>query len=115
LKQEKQTKGLIAGTRRLLFFTLFSLVCFASALYAIGNKLNFTGRTQVFLLNMILYAGLFLAVCVLLDFVLNTGFILLKHKKHISVKSFVFLFLGIVAFIFSGLAAAILVLTAGVV
>jgi hypothetical protein len=113
LKQEKQTKGLIAGTRRLLFFTLFSLVCFAAAFYVIGNKQNFTGRTQVFLLNTILYAGLFLAVCVLLDFVFNAGFMLLKHKKHISVKSFVFLLLGLVAFIFSGLAAAILVLTTG--
>lgn len=81
--------------------------------YAAGNYRNFTEKTQVFLLNMVLYTGIFLAVCVLLDFVFNAGFTLLKQKKHIPPESFVFLILGFVAFIFSGLAAAILVLTTG--
>ncbi|MDR2445237.1 MAG: hypothetical protein LBD44_04820 [Spirochaetaceae bacterium] len=97
--------------RRLLFFTLFLLLCFASALYVIGNERNFTVKTQFFLLNMILYVGMFLAVCVMLDFIFNAGFALLKQKKHIPSKSFVFLLLGLVAFILSGLAATILVLT----
>ena len=113
MKRERQTSGFIAGARRLLFFTLFSLICFASALYIIGNKRNFTGKTQILLLNIIIYSGIFLAACVLLDFVFGAGFALLKRKKHIPFKSFVFLLVGLAAFIFSGLAAAILVLTTG--
>ncbi|MDR2795438.1 MAG: hypothetical protein LBB47_01855 [Spirochaetaceae bacterium] len=92
---------------------MFSLVCFAAALYAIGNWRNFTEKTQFLLLNIILYAGLFLAVCALFDFVFNAGFTLLKQKKHIPLKSLVFLILGLAALIFSGIAAAILVLTTG--
>lgn len=104
--------GFITVTRLLLFFTLFTLPCFASALYVIGNERNFTGKTQVFLLNIILHAGVFLAASVLLDFVFNAGFAPLK-KTAIPPESFGFLLLGLAAFIFSGLAAAILVLTTG--
>ena len=114
MRKAQQTAGRFAiAVRRLVFFTLFSLICFASALYVIGNERNFTGKTQFFLLNMILYAGIFLASCVLLDFVFNAGLALLEHKKYIPFKSFAFLLLGIAGFIFSGLAAAILVLTTG--
>jgi hypothetical protein len=111
LKQARQTKGFITAARRLLFFALFSLLCSAAALYVLGNRRNFAERTQIFLLNVILYAGLFPAVYILFDFVLAAGPALLKHKQGIPLKSFVLLVFGFAAFIFSGLAAAILVLT----
>jgi hypothetical protein len=85
----------------------------AVGLYAVGSIRNFTEQTQFFLLNVILYDGLFIAVCVLLDFVFSAGFMLLKHKKCIPPESLLFLILGLAAFIFSCVAAVILVLAKG--
>jgi hypothetical protein len=111
--------GVVSGIRRLFFFTLFSLVCAAVVLYAAGGIRNFTEKTQVFLLNTILYSGLFFAVSVFLDFVLGEGFAFLhgkngkNGKKSMPLESFFFLLFGLIAFIFSGAAAAILVLAKG--
>jgi hypothetical protein len=105
--------GLVSGIRRLLFFTLFSFVCAAAALYAAGGIQGFTEKTHIFLLNAILYSGLFLAAAAFLDFVLGQGFTLLRDKKNLPLKSFFFLLLGLAAFIFSGVSAAILVLAKG--
>jgi hypothetical protein len=105
--------GIVGGIRRLLFFTLFSFVCAAAALYAVCGIRGFTERTQVFLLNTVLYSGLFFAVSVFLDFMLGEGLTLLRDKKSMPLKSFFFLLLGLIAFIFSGAAASILVLTKG--
>jgi hypothetical protein len=113
LKPASQTKGFVVAARRLFFWTLFSLLFFAAALYVTGNGRNFTEKTQVMLLNIVLYTGLFLAACVLLDFVFSAGLALFKRKTLPAPPSFVFLMLGLAAFVFSGLAAAILVLTTG--
>jgi uncharacterized membrane protein YhdT len=99
--------------RTALFFTGFSLVCFAVFLYALGSSLGFTDRTQFFLLNTILYAGLFIAFYALLSFVFRTSFTIVTHKDRVKAQSFIFFLLGIVYFIFSAPAAVILVLSKG--
>ncbi|MDR2660175.1 MAG: hypothetical protein LBC27_09370 [Spirochaetaceae bacterium] len=96
-----------------LFFTAFLLVCFAALLYVLGNVRGFTDRTQFFLLNTILYVGLFTAFYTLLNLVFKAGFTIVKHKNHIHARSFVFLLFGMISFIFSVIAAAILVLSKG--
>jgi predicted permease len=118
LKQARQTKdsikiGVPAGIRRLIFFTLFSLVCSAAALYVMGAVRNFTEKTQFFLLNATLYSGLFFAVCVFLDFVSGRIFMLRDKEKRIPRKFTGFLILALIAFMFSGMAAAIIALTKG--
>jgi hypothetical protein len=79
----------------------------------IGGFRGFTDKTQFFLLNAILYAGLFTAFYALLDFVLNAGFMIIKHKQHIKLQSIIFLLIGLFSFIFSAAAAAILTLSEG--
>ena len=108
--------GVRVGIRRLFFFPLFSRVCAAAVLYAAAGIRSFTEKTQVFLLNTVLYSGLFFAVSVFLDFALGEGFAFLhgkNGKKSMPLESFFFLLFGIIAFIFSGAAAAILVLAKG--
>jgi hypothetical protein len=95
------------------FFAVFVMLCFAAALYAIGNVQSFTERTQIFLLKMILYTGVVLFTGIVIDFILNLGLAAAKYDKRFSGKSFVFLLIGIIAFIFSGAAAAILSLGKG--
>jgi hypothetical protein len=99
--------------RTSLFFTGFSLVCFAVFLYVLGSMLGFTDRTQFFLLHTVLYAGLFIAFYALLSFVFRTSFMIVTHKGHIKARTFIFLLLGAVSFIFSAAAAVILVLSKG--
>jgi ABC-type sugar transport system permease subunit len=105
--------GIAGGIRRLVFFTQASLVYAAAALYAAGGVQGFTEKAQFFLLNTILYSGLFFAISVFLDFALSGGLALLRDKKSMPLRSFFFLLLGLIAFIFSGTAAAILTLTKG--
>jgi hypothetical protein len=99
--------------RTVFFFTAFLFVCFASALYIAGNARDFMERTQVFLLNVIIYAGLFTALCALLNLAVSAGAALTTGKKRIMVSSFVFLILGAVSFMFSIAAALIMVLAKG--
>jgi hypothetical protein len=99
--------------RTVLFFTGFSFVCFAVFLYALGSTLGFTDRTCFFLLNAILYAGLFIAFYTLLSFVFRTSLIIVMHKGRIKASLFIFLLIGAVSFIFSAAAAIILVLSKG--
>ncbi|MDR1256396.1 MAG: hypothetical protein LBJ86_01460 [Spirochaetaceae bacterium] len=99
--------------RKLFFFTAFLFVCFASALYIAGSALDFTERTQFFLLNVIIYSGLFNAFCALIDLAVSASAALSTGKKRILASSFVFLILGAVSFILSAAAAFIMVLTKG--
>jgi hypothetical protein len=99
--------------RPVFFFTAFLFVCFAGVLYVAGNVRGFTERTQVSLLNIIIYSGLFTAFCALLDFIFNMGATIVNRNGHKRVPSFVFLILGLLAFVLSGAAALIMVLTTG--
>jgi hypothetical protein len=99
--------------KSVFFFTAFLFVCFASVLYVAGNLRDFTERTQFFLLNVIVCAGLFTAFCTLLDFLFNAGAALVKRKERSRRRSFIFLIIGVVAFIFSCVAALIIAFTRG--
>lgn len=99
--------------RTIFFFTAFLFVCFAGLLYTAGNARGFTERTQFFLLNVIVYSGLFTASCALLDFVINVGIALVRRKERARVPAFGFLIMGAAAFILSGAAALIMVFTNG--
>jgi hypothetical protein len=106
-------RSFFATPRNAFFFTAFLLVCFASALYIAGNARDFTERTQFFLLNVIIYSGLFTAFCALLNLAVNVGATLATGKKCVTASSFVFLILGAVSFILSAAAAFVMVLTKG--
>jgi hypothetical protein len=102
-----------AMTRRAFFFAAFLFVCFASALYIAGNARDFTERTQFFLLNAIIYSGLFTALCALLNLAVSAGSALAADKKRVPASSFVFLILGALSFMLSAAAAFVMVLTKG--
>ncbi|MDR2803046.1 MAG: hypothetical protein LBB22_02000 [Treponema sp.] len=120
--------------RSVVFFPLTALICFAVFLYVLGSLRGFTDRTQFFLLNTIIYAGLFTAIYSFLDFVFYIAFTEITRKYRISPLSFLrvlvtkkrrkfdrvfaekgitLLFPGLFSFILAGLAAVILVLSKG--
>jgi uncharacterized membrane protein YhdT len=119
--------------RSALFLSLTALICFAVFLYVLGHLRGFTDKTQFFLLNTIISAGLFMTLYSFLDFIFYMVFTKVNRSERVSSLSFIralfansrlkcrvfakkiisLLFLGLFPLILAVLASVILVLSKG--